>query len=79
MKLLITTIRTEVKKTSDSIAWKKKKYYTKQSVDDSCYSPFKSHSVILVLNSIFFCLPFKTHKGGITRPSEAEPLVHFPC
>lgn len=75
--LLVTTICTEVKKTSDSIAWKKKIHYTKQCVGDSCYFPFKSHSVILVLNSIFFCLPFNTDEGGIARPSEAELLVLY--
>lgn len=52
-------------------------YYTKQCVDDSCYSPFKSHSVILVFNSIFFALPFNTDEGGIARPSEAELLVLY--
>lgn len=56
---------------------KKKMYYTKECVDDSCYSSFKSHSVILVLNSILFCLPFNTDAHSITRSSEAKLLVLY--
>lgn len=76
--LLVTTIGTEVKKMSDSIAWKKKKmHYRKQCVDDSWYSLFKSYSVSLALNSIFFYLPFNTDEAGITRLSEAELFLLY--
>lgn len=75
--LLVTTIRTEVKKTSKSTPWEKKMHYRKQHMDDSCYSPFNSYSVSLVLNSIIFYLTFNTNEVVITRPSEAELFLLY--
>lgn len=75
--LLVTTICTEVKETSDSIAWEKKMHYRKQRVDDSWYSPCNSYSLSRVLNSIFFYLPFNTNEVVVTRPSEAELLLLY--
>lgn len=46
---LVTTICTEVEKMSKIIPWEKKMHYRKQSLDDSCYSPFNSYSVSIVL------------------------------